>query len=148
MSTPPTRGNSSARANGNRTSATPWIHPMQLQHDKISKISRNTIGGSVRESRPRCAPSPPTTLSHGHPTSSVPFPFSLEEIPMIKKIGLITAALAAGAFHTDRIASADTPVDDSGQVGLVNLNIAGRRRGGGGAPGGGGGGGGGRGGQV
>jgi hypothetical protein len=41
---------------------------------------------------------------------------------MIKKIGLITAALAAGAFLTGGIASADTPVDDSGQAGLVNLD--------------------------
>jgi hypothetical protein len=41
---------------------------------------------------------------------------------MIKKIGLITAALAAGAFITGGIASADTPADDSGQVGLLNLN--------------------------
>jgi hypothetical protein len=45
---------------------------------------------------------------------------------MIKKIGLITAALAAGAFLTGGIAAADTPghdgVDDHGQVGLLNLN--------------------------
>jgi hypothetical protein len=40
---------------------------------------------------------------------------------MIKKIGLITAALATGAFLTGGIASADTP-DDYGQVGLVNLS--------------------------
>jgi hypothetical protein len=42
---------------------------------------------------------------------------------MIKKIGLITAALAAGAFLTGGIASADTPdtPGDYGQVGLVNL---------------------------
>ena len=39
---------------------------------------------------------------------------------MIKKIGLITAALATGAFLTGGIAAADTP-DDYGQVGLVNL---------------------------
>ncbi len=48
---------------------------------------------------------------------------------MIKKIGLVTAALAAGAFLTGGIASADTPDghghhngSDYGQVGLVNLN--------------------------
>ncbi|WP_410671413.1 hypothetical protein [Amycolatopsis sp. cmx-4-68] len=40
---------------------------------------------------------------------------------MIKKIGLITAALAAGAFLTGGIAAADTP-GDYGQVGLVNLD--------------------------
>ncbi|MEV7097291.1 hypothetical protein AB0M80_31000 [Amycolatopsis sp. NPDC051045] len=40
---------------------------------------------------------------------------------MIKKIGLITAALSAGAFLTGGIASAGTP-DDYGQAGLVNLN--------------------------
>jgi hypothetical protein len=39
---------------------------------------------------------------------------------MIKKIGLITAAVAAGAFLTGGIAAADTP-GDSDQVGLVNL---------------------------
>jgi hypothetical protein len=39
---------------------------------------------------------------------------------MIKKIGLITAALATGAFVTGGIASADTP-GDYGQVGLVNV---------------------------
>jgi hypothetical protein len=45
---------------------------------------------------------------------------------MIKKIGLITATLAAGAFLTGGIASAATPGDHSGgdysQAGLVNLN--------------------------
>ncbi|SEF29504.1 hypothetical protein SAMN05421837_104727 [Amycolatopsis pretoriensis] len=44
---------------------------------------------------------------------------------MIKKIGLITAALAAGAFLSGGIASADTPGgydDDFGQAGLVNLD--------------------------
>ncbi|MEV6647762.1 hypothetical protein [Amycolatopsis sp. NPDC051371] len=47
---------------------------------------------------------------------------------MIKKIGLITGALAAGAFLTGGVAAADTPGDlgqhgvDSGQVGLVNLD--------------------------
>jgi hypothetical protein len=48
---------------------------------------------------------------------------------MIKKIGMISAALAAGAFLTGGIASADTPGDDGhhsggdyGQVGLVNLD--------------------------
>ncbi|WP_410587155.1 hypothetical protein [Amycolatopsis sp. lyj-23] len=44
---------------------------------------------------------------------------------MIKKVGLITAALAAGAFLTGGIASADTPGYDGGdhndQIGLVNL---------------------------
>ncbi|SFW60081.1 hypothetical protein [Amycolatopsis australiensis] len=39
---------------------------------------------------------------------------------MLKKIGLITAALAAGAFLTGGVASAATPGDD--QAGLVNLN--------------------------
>ncbi|MFJ7211800.1 hypothetical protein [Amycolatopsis sp. NPDC098790] len=44
---------------------------------------------------------------------------------MIKKIGLITAALAAGAFLTGGIASADTPGyqgDEFGEAGLVNLH--------------------------
>ncbi len=46
---------------------------------------------------------------------------------MIKKIGLVTTALAAGAFLTGGIASADTPGHhngggDYGQVGLVNLD--------------------------
>ncbi len=40
---------------------------------------------------------------------------------MIKKIGLMTAALAAGAFLTGGIAAADTP-GGSDQVGLVNLD--------------------------
>ncbi|MEV7550371.1 hypothetical protein AB0N89_12165 [Amycolatopsis sp. NPDC089917] len=50
---------------------------------------------------------------------------------MLKKIGFVTAAMAAGAFLTGGIASAGTPADEghdhhghdlSGQVGLVNLN--------------------------
>ncbi|MGW4485652.1 hypothetical protein ACWEOE_17655 [Amycolatopsis sp. NPDC004368] len=53
---------------------------------------------------------------------------------MLKKIGFITATMAAGAFLCGGIAAADTPghhghhghphggYDHSGQVGLVNLN--------------------------
>ncbi|MEU7791493.1 MULTISPECIES: hypothetical protein [unclassified Amycolatopsis] len=52
---------------------------------------------------------------------------------MLKKIGFVTAAAAAGAFLAGGIASADTPdghhhghhhgsYDHTGQVGLVNLN--------------------------
>jgi hypothetical protein len=51
---------------------------------------------------------------------------------MLKKIGFVTAALAAGAFVTGGIAAAGTPHEDhhhghpgydyTGQVGLVNLN--------------------------
>lgn len=47
---------------------------------------------------------------------------------MLKKIGFVAAAIAAGAFITGGVASADTPddyyygYDHSGQVGLVNLN--------------------------
>jgi len=49
---------------------------------------------------------------------------------MIKKIGFVAAAVAAGAFITGGIASAGTPdeehhpgpYDHTGQVGLVNLN--------------------------
>jgi hypothetical protein len=53
--------------------------------------------------------------------------------PMLKKIGFLTAATAAGAFLAGGIAAADTPdahhhvhhlgsVDHNGQVGLVNLD--------------------------
>jgi hypothetical protein len=44
---------------------------------------------------------------------------------MLKKIGFVTAALAAGAFLSGGIAAADTPDGDydySSQVGLLNLN--------------------------
>ena len=47
---------------------------------------------------------------------------------MLKKIGFVTAALAAGAFLSGGIAAADTPDGDHGdydyssQVGLLNLN--------------------------
>ncbi|MFK0247207.1 hypothetical protein ACIQUM_21140 [Amycolatopsis azurea] len=47
---------------------------------------------------------------------------------MLKKIGFVAAAVAAGAFMGGGAASADTPdgydygYDHSGQVGLVNLN--------------------------
>ncbi|MEV7550368.1 hypothetical protein AB0N89_12150 [Amycolatopsis sp. NPDC089917] len=48
---------------------------------------------------------------------------------MLKKIGFVVAAAAAGAFMAGGIAAADTPggdhhggYDHSGQVGLVNLN--------------------------
>jgi hypothetical protein len=43
---------------------------------------------------------------------------------MLKKIGFVTAALAAGAFLSGGIAAADTPDDHdySGQAGLLNLN--------------------------
>ncbi|WET81001.1 hypothetical protein P3102_07130 [Amycolatopsis sp. QT-25] len=47
---------------------------------------------------------------------------------MLKKIGFVAAGIAAGAFITGGVASADTPdpyyydYDHSGQVGLVNLN--------------------------
>jgi hypothetical protein len=53
---------------------------------------------------------------------------------MLKKIGFVAAAMAAGAFLTGGIAAAGTPDEDhghhhghhgydySGQVGLVNLN--------------------------
>ncbi|MDT8911937.1 hypothetical protein [Amycolatopsis sp. PS_44_ISF1] len=46
---------------------------------------------------------------------------------MLKKIGLVTAALAAGAFLFGGVASASTADyphggDQSGQVGLLNLN--------------------------
>jgi hypothetical protein len=51
---------------------------------------------------------------------------------MLKKIGFVTAAMAAGAFLAGGVAAADTPdghhghhhggYDHSGQVGLVNLN--------------------------
>jgi hypothetical protein len=57
---------------------------------------------------------------------------SIEEKTMLKKIGFVTAAMAAGAFVTGGIAAAGTPHDDhhhghhgydyTGQVGLVNLN--------------------------
>lgn len=38
---------------------------------------------------------------------------------MIKKIGLITAALAAGAFLTGGIASADTPATRAGPAAVT-----------------------------
>ncbi|MET8998456.1 hypothetical protein [Amycolatopsis sp. Hca4] len=49
---------------------------------------------------------------------------------MLKKIGFVAAAMAAGAFVTGGIAAAGTPdeelghhgYDHTGQVGLVNLN--------------------------
>ncbi|MEU5259542.1 hypothetical protein [Amycolatopsis sp. NPDC021455] len=47
---------------------------------------------------------------------------------MLKKIGFVTAVMAAGAFAAGGIAAAGTPHDDhhgydhTGQVGLVNLN--------------------------
>ncbi|MFI9450124.1 hypothetical protein [Amycolatopsis sp. NPDC052450] len=47
---------------------------------------------------------------------------------MLKKIGFVAAAMAAGAFIGGGVASADTPdgdhhgYDHSGQLGLVNLN--------------------------
>ncbi|MBB5851294.1 hypothetical protein ACFQ05_38360 [Amycolatopsis umgeniensis] len=44
---------------------------------------------------------------------------------MLKKIGFVAAAMAAGAILSGGIASADTPdwgYDHSGQVGLVNAN--------------------------
>jgi hypothetical protein len=55
---------------------------------------------------------------------------------MLKKIGFVTAAMAAGAFLAGGVAAADTPdgheghhghhhhdgYDHSGQVGLLNLN--------------------------
>jgi hypothetical protein len=54
---------------------------------------------------------------------------SVEENSMLKKIGFVTATMAAGAFVTGGIAAAGTPHDEhrhgygyTGQVGLVNLN--------------------------
>ena len=47
---------------------------------------------------------------------------------MLRKIGFVAAAMAAGAFVTGGIAAAGTPADElqgydhTGQVGLVNLN--------------------------
>ncbi|WP_206789023.1 hypothetical protein [Amycolatopsis sp. MtRt-6] len=46
---------------------------------------------------------------------------------MLKKIGFVAAAMAAGAFVTGGIAAAGTPDEDhgwdhTGQVGLANLN--------------------------
>ncbi|WET77412.1 hypothetical protein P3102_25420 [Amycolatopsis sp. QT-25] len=43
---------------------------------------------------------------------------------MLKKIGFVAAAMAAGAFIGGGVASADAPddYDHSGQLGLVNLN--------------------------
>ncbi len=46
---------------------------------------------------------------------------------MLKKIGIVAAAIAAGALLGGGVASADTPTghhgdDYSGQVGLINLN--------------------------
>jgi hypothetical protein len=46
---------------------------------------------------------------------------------MLKKLGFVTAAMAAGAFLAGGVAAADTPdghhgYDYSGQAGLLNLN--------------------------